>query len=297
MAYRSGGTILLWTWTGIRRTIAVLGLLVLPSTAACAADPATAPDIARIIARGTLVVAAYKSDMPPFFYVDAAGKPGGIDVELATDIAQRLGVKLNYARMADNFDDLPHLVASRKADVAISYLSRTLRRAALVRFTQPYARLRQTLMVNRTKTAPLFRGGERVEMLNDDSVRIGVEDGSSYVDFAAERLPRAQVKPFPSNEDAIAALLAGQLHAVMVDEGFSYSLTRVQAGVPRYRVRDDWALYVKIIPLTGARDPIAMAVHRDDPNWLAWLDTYIADRQEDGTLDRLLDRHLGGPRK
>lgn len=288
---------LIWTWGSIRRAAAAIGLLVLLPMTARAAEPAMAPDIARIVARGTLVVAAYKTDMPPFFYVDAAGKPGGIDVELAADIAQRLGVKMDYARIADSFDDLPYLVASRKADVAISYLSRTLRRAALVRFTQPYARLRQTLMVNRTRTAPLFRGGERIELLNDGGVQIGVENGSSYVDFAGERFPRAEVRHYPSNEDAITDLLAGRLHAVMVDEGFSYSLTRIQAGVPRYRVRDDWALYVKIIPLAGARDPIAMAVHRDDTNWLAWLDTYIADRHEDGTLDRLLDRHLGGQRK
>lgn len=281
----------------MRRAVLAIGLLALLPMTARAAEPAMATDIARIVARGTLVVAAYKTDMPPFFYVDATGKPGGIDVELATDIAQRLGVKLDYARIADSFDDLPQLVASRKADVAISYLSRTLRRAALVRFTQPYARLRQTLMINRTKTAPLFRGGERVEALNDADVQFGVEDGSSYVDFAGERFPRAAVRHYPDNEKAIDDLLAGRLHAVMVDEGFSYSLTRVQAGVPSYRVRDDWALYVKIIPLAGARDPIAMAVHREDVNWLAWLDTYIADRHEDGTLERLLDRHLGGPRK
>lgn len=285
----------------MRGALAAIGLLALLPTGTSAGqpaiDPGMAPDIARIVARGTLVVAAYKTDMPPFFYVDAAGKPGGIDVEVATDIAQRLGVALDYARVGDSFDDLPRLVANRKADVAISYLSRTLRRAAVVRFTQPYARLRQTLMINRTLMAPLFRGGERIEALNNAGVQVGVEDGGSYVDFAGERFPKATVRNYPDNEKAVDDLLAGRLHAVMVDEGFSYSLTRVQAGVPRYRVRDDWALDVKIIPLAGARDPIAMAVHRDDTNWLAWLDTYIADRQEDGTLERILDRHLGGPRK
>jgi ABC-type amino acid transport substrate-binding protein len=262
-----------------------------------AADAAMSPDIARIQQRGTLIVAAYKTDMPPFFYVDEHGKLGGIDVDLATDIANRLGVKLDYARIADSFDDLPALVAQRKADVAISYLSRTLRRATVVRFTQPYVRLRQTIMVNRTKTAPLFRNGERIEALDDPSVRIGVEDGSSYVDYAIERFPKAQLQRYRSNEDAVEGLLTGQLHAVIVDEAFSSSLNRPVPGVPHYRVRDDWALYVKVIPLTGARDPIAMAVHRDDQTWLAWLDTYIADRQDDGFLDRLLDRHLGGPRK
>lgn len=277
------------------------GAFVLPVLSrpfvARAAQAGPAPDIARILDRGTLVVAAYKNSMPPFLYTDAKGRSGGIDVEVSADIAARLGVKLDYARIADSFDDLPGLVANRRADVAISYLSRTLRRATMVRFSLPYARLRQTLMVNRTKTAPLFRGSEKIEVLNDPGVIIGVEAGSSYVDFAGERFPRSQIRRYGSNDDAVADLLDGKLHGVMVDEGFSYSLIHAISGIPGYRVRDDWALYVKIIPVSGARDSISMAVHRDDTSWLAWLDTYIADRLEDGTITRILDRHLGEARK
>lgn len=280
---------------GIRTIIITAWLNVVLSTAAWAQDKVDiAPDIARIIARGTLVVAAYKTDMPPFLYVDDQGKLGGIDVDLATDIAQRLGVKLDYARMADSFDQLPQIVADRRADVAISYLSRTLRRATLVRFTQPYVRLRQVLMASRTKTAQFFRGGEKIEALNDPQVRIGVEEGSSYADFATERFPKVQIRRYASNDDALAALLAGQLHAVMVDEGFATSANYPLPGIPRYDVPEDWALYAKTLPLPGARDPIAMAVHRDDLSWLAWLDTYIADRLDDGTLEHILNRHLKG---
>ncbi|MBR9973314.1 ABC transporter substrate-binding protein [Magnetospirillum sulfuroxidans] len=280
----------------IRTTIVTAWLsVILPMTAQAADHGADiAPDIARIIARGTLVVAAYKTDMPPFFYMDDQGKPSGIDVELATDIAQRLGVRLSYARIADSFDQLPQLVAERRADVVISYLSRTLRRAALVRFTQPYVRLRQVLMASRTKTAPFFRGGEKIEALNSPQVQIGVEEGSSYADFATERFPQVQIRRFASNDDALVALMAGQLHAVMVDEGFATAVNYPIPGAPRYNVPEDWGLYVKTLPLPGASDPIAMATHRDDLSWLAWLDTYIADRKDDGTLDRILNRHLKG---
>mgnify|MGYP001810424894 FL=1 len=125
-------------------------------------------------------------------------------------------------------------------------------------------------------------------------MRIGVEAGSSYADFAVERFPKAQVKVFPGNDAALAALLAGDLHGVMVDEAFSTVLNHPLPGMPRYNVPEDWALYVKTIMLPGARDPIAMAAHRDDSSWLAWLDTYVADRAEDGSLDRLLARHLSG---
>lgn len=261
-----------------------------------AVEPETAPDIARILKRGTLVVVATNQNMPPFFYVDSQGQPGGIDVELATDIAQRLGVKLEFARIAESFDDMPRLVAERKADVAIGYLSRTLRRAAIVRFTQPYARLRQTVMLSRTKTAPLFRGSERIEVMNAPDVSIGVEAESSYVDFTSERFPKAQVRSYPTVDAAIDDLLAGKLHGVVVDEAFSYMLNHPMTGVPGYQVPEDWALFVKVRYLNGAHDPIAMAVHREDHSWLSWLDTYIADRLDDGTLDKIMTRYLGTQR-
>lgn len=279
-----------------RRVFLALFLWLGATSAAFAVDPVTAPDIARILKRGTLVVVATVHNMPPFFYVDSNGRPGGIDVDLANDIAQRLGVRLEFARIAESFDDMPRLVAERQADVAIGYLSRTLRRAAIVRFTQPYVRLRQTLMLSRTKTAPLFRGSERVEVMNAPDVAIGVEAGSAYVDFTSERFPKAQVRSYPSVDAAIDDMLAGKLHGVVVDEAFSYTLNHPIPGVPGYQVPDDWALYVKVLALGGAQDPIAMAVHRDDHSWLSWLDTYIADRLDDGTLDKIVNRYLGAQR-
>lgn len=258
-----------------------------------AAAPETAPDIARIQNRGRLVVAARREDTPPFLYTNASGQSAGIDVDIATGIAARLNVELDYARVGDSFDVLPSLVATRKADVVISYLSQTLRRAETVRFTQPYVKLRQTAMVNRVKTAHLFRGSDNVDVLNDPGIVIGVEGGSSYVDFATERFPKARLLRFANNDQALAHLLKGDLHAAMMDEAYALTLNASQPGVPSYPVPKDWVLNVRTIILNGATDPIAMAVHRDDGMWLAWLNMYIDTCNDDGSLGRILSRYMG----
>ena len=49
-------------------------------------------EIQRIKARGKLVVARFEEDRPPFFYRNNNGELAGIDVSLARDIAQSLGV-------------------------------------------------------------------------------------------------------------------------------------------------------------------------------------------------------------
>lgn len=255
-------------------------------------DRHVAPDIARIIARGKLLVAAHPVDAPPFLYADHHGAPAGIDADLTIDIARRLGVGLEYLKTATSYDALPLLVAERKADVVISSLSRTFRRAMAVRFTQPYAWLRQTLMVNRTKTAQLLHGRDPLTALNAPDVVLGVLEDSSYVDFAGERFPLARLLKLPRVEALVAAVLAGEVHALMHDEGVAQLLNYPRPEAPAYGAPKDWALHVKTIPLPGAVDPIAMAVHPDDHTWLAWLDLYVSDRRDDGGLDHIIRRHM-----
>src|SRR4051794_14650803 len=69
------------------------------------------PDIQQILNHGTLIVAIYQKDTPPFFMQDKTGKLIGYDVDLARELAHRLGVKLTFNRQATTFDELINLVA------------------------------------------------------------------------------------------------------------------------------------------------------------------------------------------
>ena len=87
-----------------------------------------APEFARIIERGELVVAVLGVDQPPFFE-ERFGQLTGLDITLAGDIAKKLGVKVRFNRDAKTFDDVVSLLAKGQADLAVSKLSRTLPRA------------------------------------------------------------------------------------------------------------------------------------------------------------------------
>src|SRR5262245_39891676 len=93
--------------------------------------------------------------MPPFFMQDATGQLTGYDIALARDIAKHLGVKIIFNREATTVDDLIDQVATGQADIAISFLSRTLHRAMKVNFTEPYLQVKKTLLVNRLQIAQL----------------------------------------------------------------------------------------------------------------------------------------------
>src|SRR5439155_17481700 len=92
-----------------------------------------APDIARIVARGELIVAMLGVDTPPFFY-EKNGELVGVEVDLAKAIAKELGVQVRFNRTAKSFNGVVDIVARGEADMALSKLSRTLARTQVISF-------------------------------------------------------------------------------------------------------------------------------------------------------------------
>ena len=261
----------------------VLCLLGMANAAEQAASTATLPpDLARIQATGILRVALTHADYPPF-YERQAGGLRGLDIDLAHDVARRLGVDVQFNREASSWDDIVAVIAARKADVAIAALSRSLPRAQRVAYTQPYLTLPQALLVNRLKLAGLAGEGEPVVRLNNPAVRIGTLRGSSYVNFAKAAFPAAQVEVYDQWSNAVNALVSGRIHAVMFD---ALLCKRTLLARP------ELALQLQMV-VTQRPDPIAMAVNWRDREWVQWLNVYIDTIRGDGYLQALEAKYIG----
>ncbi len=241
------------------------------------------PDIQRIKDRGKLVVAMFKEDIPPFFMHNEQGRFYGLDVDLARDIADKLGVDLEFNRQAESFDQIIDTVASHEADVAISWLSQTLERAEKVRFTRPYIVLRQGLLINRLELAKLPQKGSALQTLNYVQARIGVRSGTSYVDYAQNFFPDAQIQQFPDWEPYIVdAVFQGELVAGYHDE---IEIKKYIMKRPEASIKASTAI------IQDLTDPIAMAVPWDSPVLLDWLNTYIQQQAGDWDADKLLQKY------
>jgi ABC-type amino acid transport substrate-binding protein len=119
-------------------------------------------DIRRIKERGRIIVAQHGGVEPAFFFYDEAGvfpdyasfpyegkRLVGCDILLATRIAEQLGVRLQLDRSFSDYESVCRSVASGKADIGISMLSITLKRAQYLRFSTPYAVVRTGVLVDR----------------------------------------------------------------------------------------------------------------------------------------------------
>ena len=144
---------------------------------------------------------------PLFSYTDANMQPTGSDVDTATELAKDLGVKLEIVPIT-TAARIPTLQAQR-ADVVISALSITEERAKAVTFADPH----------------YCSGG--VIVAKTDAIRsakdlagkvVAVQTGTTYLDNVKKVRDVKDVKNFPQDNNARAALMTGRVDAWVVDK-------------------------------------------------------------------------------
>lgn len=237
-----------------------------------------APDIARIVARGELVVAMLGVDTPPFFQkVDE--QLVGLDVDMARAIAHELKVKVRFNREARSFNEVVDVIARKEADLGISKLSRTLARAQLIRFSDPYLRLNHALVLNRVAFAKLALDRPVQAVVRNFRGSIGVIAKSSFADYATRNFPLATIRTYPGWPEVIDAVHRGEVVGAYRDE---LEIKRMLKGNPTA------ALTLRTVTLKDLEDSLAIAVGVSDPVLLAFVNQYLAQRSDKLDIERVL---------
>ena len=242
------------------------------------------PDMARIAAAGELRIALTTDDWPPFFFTHPTRGLVGLDIDLAREMARRLGVEVRFVREAKTFDDLVTLVVDRRADLAVAYLSDTLERSGRAAFSQPYVELKPAVLINRALAGQARRGSDLRDLLNHPEATIGVTLGSSAESFAAIDYPQARLVKFEAWSDITRALENNTLLAGFSDQ---IDAQKWQSEHP------EGAISIETLILSGPPDTIAVAVHFEDRQLRYWLDHFLTVKNRDGSLARLNQYYVG----
>jgi len=269
----------------VRRTVqAILLICAFPLVAfsQTIADKDIPPDMAAILGRKQLVVALTASDQPPFYFVSKKGELAGFDVDIAAAMAKELGVALVFNREAKSFNDVVSLVASGKADLAVSKLSRTLGRARYVRFSRPYIVLSQGLLINRVQLAQRASEDDVKAFIRGFEGKLGVIRNSSYVNYAKENFPKARIVEYGSWNEVVAAVAEGEVLAAYRDE---LEIRKAFDSLPNA------AITLKPMYFTDLVDPIAIAVGYKNTQLLAWVDIFLEMKDYRATSKDLISRY------
>lgn len=270
----------------------ILGLILagLALVAAAGTDPGSgslvsladgrqlAPDIARIVQRGELIVAMADLDTPPFFYL-RDGRLMGLEVDMAKDLARELHVGIRFDRTAKTFNDVVDVVAKQEADLGISKLSRTLGRAQKVRFSEPYLRLHHALAFNRLALARMAMDKPIPGVVRDFKGSLGVIADSSFADFVVRNFPRATIHSYPDWPSVVAAVRSGEIVGAYRDE---FEIKRLLASDPTI------ALTLRTVTLTDLEDTLGIAVGIGDPVLLDLVNLFLEQRQDKLDIDKVL---------
>lgn len=238
-------------------------------------------DIAAIKKANVLVVAMTKKDVPPFFSGEG-DNIRGLDVEIARRIGVLLGVPVQFRRDAESFAEVVEQVRDGRADIAVSKLSITGPRLQVVRFSEPYVRLRQAMVVNRLWLSYNSQGKETYQIIRDFNGKISFIRNSSYDTFARVNFPNATFLPEDKWDVIIDKVIKGDIAAAYRDE---FEIKKISFEKP------EAAISTKTITISDSVDNIAIAVNPKSIQLLSVVDYVI--KNEYGNIDtkKLMDRY------
>jgi polar amino acid transport system substrate-binding protein len=157
---------------------------------------------------------------------DANGRPGGVAVYLAQELARRVGTPL---------DIVPFESAGRMADGAaagawdVAFLGADPDRAAEIAFSAPYLEIDTTYLV---PTASPLR---TIQDVDREGVRVAVSAKGAYDLFLTRELKRARLVRAPSSPESIDLFFKERLEALA---GLRPVLVDLVEQRPGYRVLD-----------------------------------------------------------
>ena len=260
--------------------LSLVGILLLTLLTACAGMNATttpsqtSPVLDRIIENGELVVGTAGS-MPPLNMTTKDGQVVGIEPDIAHYIAGAMGVTLKIETMP--FAELLPALESGKVDMVLSNMTITPKRNLSAAFVGPYYVSGKAFL---TKLETIALAREAADINSPDTTVAVLKDSTSQY-FAEEVLPDATLITTEDYDGAVELVRSGKAHAMIAD----YPICLVSV----FRYPEEGLLTV-VTPLTY--EPIGIAVPKNDPMLVNWLENFLHTMEASGNLESIADYWL-----
>ncbi len=225
--------------------------------------PPAVDTLATVRQRGVLRVGVVQ--VPPMVMVDSAGRHVGYSVDLARRLADDLGLRLELVETWWT-GIIPQLLDGH-TDIVITGLWMNVPRALVVNFTQPTASEGMYLIASR----PLTSQRRSLDAFDQPGVKIAVSSDPAQQRLAKARFAKASVMAV--DDDPLMVVSEGRAHAAVVA---TLSAEALVASAPRR-----WFLPS---PEPLARTTAGMAVRKGDPDFLAFLNSWLDMQRESGWL-------------
>jgi polar amino acid transport system substrate-binding protein len=226
---------------------------------------------ANLYAAETLTIGAYPSN-PPWEFIDEKGAYQGFEVDVATEVAKRLGMEVKFENLG--FQALFAATSSGRIDGAISSISITNERLQSQSFTQPYYDSDGTIV---------GREGSEVKALEDlKGKTVGVvaaTTGAAWAEQNKDRYGIANVKSYTAQQDLLLDVQNGRIEGGAGEiAGFQYAMTKTPG--------------LKILVRIPTGERFALMMKKDHP-LLEKVNAAVSDMKKDGTMTAIHKKWFG----
>jgi cystine transport system substrate-binding protein len=241
------------------------------TVAGCSASSsANTVDNAR--SKGTLRVALTEAN-PPWNFLDG-NKPAGYDVDVARELAERLGIG-EVEFIGSDFGSFIGGVQANRFDIVISGQTITEERRKQVDFSRPYEVNGVSIFVGEGNTSLTGLSALRGK-------RIAVTEGTTQAEYARTKIPGAQIKTYKNATLALTDVGQGRADAALV--------SKFQGAY----LADKNDLPVKTAGALLETEVNGMTFRKGQKDFKQKIDKALGDMIDDGTLSVISRRWLGG---
>lgn len=225
----------------------------------------------RVLAAKTLVLAV-DEEYPPFSSRNHDGEMTGFDIDVARELANRLGVELRIvtpgwnAIMAGDWQG--------RWDIAMGAIEPTAERGAVLEFAAVYADAPAVILVRRGETAG---AGDLA------GKRLGVQAGSRYEAYLLSEVAAGAVI-------ADADIVTYEVEALGIEDLAANEASAIDAMIVGLLAAQDAIGIGKPVAIAGAplfHQPFVIAAGKGDGEFTARIAAAVETMRADGTLSRL----------
>ena len=219
------------------------------------------------IVEGKLTMST-NAKFPPYEMTTDDGGFEGIDVEIATAIAEKLGLELDILDM--DFDSALLAVQQGKSDIVMAGVTVNEDRQLVMDFTDSYATGVQVIIVKEGSDVPIDNMGEGL---------IGTQRGTTGNIYCTDDYGEEHVMAYDDGFTAVQALMNGQVDCVVIDNAPAQEFVKNNPGLT-------------ILDTEYANEDYAIGLNNGNTALLDAINTALNELISDGTVQTIIDKYI-----
>ena len=219
------------------------------------------------IVEGKLTMST-NAQFPPYEMTTDDGGFEGIDVEIATAIAEKLGLELDILDM--DFDSALLAVQQGKSDIVMAGVTVNEDRQLVMDFTDSYATGVQVIIVKEGSDVTIDNMGEGL---------IGTQRGTTGNIYCTDDYGEEHVVAYDDGFTAVQALVNGQVDCVVIDNAPAQEFVKNNAGLA-------------ILDTEYANEDYAIGVNKGNTALLDAINGALEELIADGTVQSIIDKYI-----